>query len=76
MERILSEATAGISELKANPMLVIEDAGGEPLAILNHNKPAFYCIPPQLYEAIIEMLDDVVLRDLVEKRRSEKEIKV
>jgi antitoxin StbD len=76
MERILTEKATSISELKANPMLVMQDAKGEPLAILNRNKPAFYCITPDLYEAFLDMMDDIALKDLVQKRKGEKEIKV
>ena len=47
--RILTEAAASISELKANPMKVALSAHGEAIAILNRNEPAFYCIPAETY---------------------------
>lgn len=76
MERIYSEIATSISELKANPMDVIRRAEGEPVVVLNRNTPAFYCIAPELYESMLEALDDMALRHLVEKRVGEKEIKV
>ena len=76
MERVYSEITASISELKANPMDVIRAAEGEPVAVLNRNIPAFYCIAPDLYETMLEALDDMALRELVEKRRNNKRIRV
>ena len=75
-QRILSEATASISELKAAPMDVIASVPDEVIAILNRNKPAFYCIPPKLYEAIMEMLDDMELLRIIEERKDEKPIPV
>ncbi|MBE8190510.1 MAG: hypothetical protein HAW58_06665, partial [Candidatus Thioglobus sp.] len=39
-----------ISELKANPIKTLESGNGEAVAILNHNKPAFYCVPVEAYE--------------------------
>lgn len=76
MERIHTEITASISELKANPMQVIHNAGGEPLVVLNRNIPAFYCLTPEWYETMMDIFDDMILRDTVQKRRGEKEIKV
>jgi prevent-host-death family protein len=48
--QILTKNISSISELKANPMKVLESAGGEAIAILNHNKPAFYCVPVDAYD--------------------------
>ena len=31
---------------------------GEPVAILNRNTPAFYCVPADLYETMMEQLDE------------------
>lgn len=73
---ILSEITASITELKTNPMSVVESAGGEAVAILNRNKPAFYCIPAEMYEQMMEMLDDAALVELVRKRAGQKEVPV
>lgn len=41
---ILAEMTASLSELKKNPMGTVTAGDGLPVAILNRNKPAFYCI--------------------------------
>ena len=38
MESVFARCSASISELK-NPSSLIEQAGGGPIAILNHNKP-------------------------------------
>jgi antitoxin StbD len=73
---VLSDMTASVSELKANPMHIVESAGGEAIAILNRNKPAFYCVPAKIYEAMMEMLDDKLLAEIVRERAGQKEILV
>ncbi len=48
--------TASISDLKKNPIEVALSGDGEAVAILNRNKPAFYCVPPELYQRMIDAL--------------------
>ena len=74
--RILTEAAASISELKANPMKVALSADGEPIAVLNRNEPAFYCIPAEAYEMLMDRVEDLELMALVAERKSEKSVKV
>jgi antitoxin StbD len=74
--QILAEISAGISELKKNPMAVVNEGGGGPVAILNRNEPVFYAIPAKTYEYIYEILEDVELRAIVEARKNQPEIKV
>lgn len=73
---IYTEVTASISELKKNPMAAVGAGEGFPIAVLNRNKPAFYCVPADVYEAMLERLDDQELAKLVELRRSEQNIPV
>lgn len=70
-EIILTDVTASVSELKKNPMATVGSGEGYPVAILNRNKPAFYCIPADLYEDILEQLDDQILAKIVEERRNQ-----
>ncbi len=44
---VLADISAGISELKKNPMSVIEQGDGLPIAILNRNQPVFYAVPAE-----------------------------
>lgn len=74
--RLLSETAASISELKANPMKVVASGQGMPVVVLNRNEPAFYCVPAEAYEAMMEMIDDLELLKLVKKRQHEESIKV
>jgi antitoxin StbD len=68
---ILTNITTSISEFKKNPMKVMKSAEGFPLAVLNHNKPAFYCITAELFESMIDQLEDVQLAILVNERMNE-----
>ncbi|MBU2881902.1 type II toxin-antitoxin system Phd/YefM family antitoxin [Psychrosphaera sp. B3R10] len=74
--RILTEAAASISELKANPMKVALSAHGEAIAVLNRNEPAFYCIPADTYEFMIDHMEDLELLAIAEQRKNEASIKV
>lgn len=73
---ICSDIVASITELKSNPMATIKSAHGKPLAILNRNQPVFYCISPDLYEAMLDLIDDIELCKIIEARTFEKEIPV
>lgn len=73
---ILSETAASISELKRNPMGTVAAGEGFPVAILNRNEPAFYCIPAKAFEAMIERLEDIELNALANARTGQKRVKV
>ena len=74
--QVLTEMAASISELKANPLKVVASGKGMPVVVLNRNEPAFYCVPADAYEALVEMVDDLELLEIVKKRRGEKSIRV
>ncbi len=74
--RILTEAAASISELKANPMKVALSAHGEPIAVLNRNEAAFYCVPAEAYEYLMDRIEDLELITIAEQRRNEESVKV
>ncbi|ALX97423.1 antitoxin (plasmid) [Serratia fonticola] len=65
---IHSTMTASITELKTNPMATVNSGEGYPVAILNRNQPAFYCIPAALYEQMLDYIDDQELANLVKER--------
>jgi antitoxin StbD len=74
--RILTEAAVSISELKANPMKVAMSADGDAIAVLNRNEPAFYCIPAETYEFMMDHMEDLELLNIAESRKDEESIKV
>ncbi|AMG92152.1 type II toxin-antitoxin system Phd/YefM family antitoxin [Citrobacter amalonaticus] len=73
---ILSDTTASVSELKKNPMATVNAGDGYPVAILNRNQPAFYCIPAALYEKMLDALDDQQLAKLVNERSQQPLVEV
>jgi antitoxin StbD len=68
---ILSDTSASVSELKKNPMATVNAGDGYPVAILNRNQPAFYCVPAELYEQMLDALDDQELVKLVSERSNQ-----
>lgn len=73
---ILAETTASVSELKKNPMGTVAAGDGFPVAILNRNEPAFYCVPAKAYEALMDRLEDIELNAIADARSGQVEIKV
>ena len=73
MDTILSTYAASVSALKRNPSRLLEEAEGEAIAILNHNKPTAYLVPAERYEEMMEALDDLRLAEIVQERVGEKE---
>ncbi len=73
---ILAETAASVSELKRNPMATVAAGEGLPVAILNRNEPAFYCIPAAAYEALMERLEDLELNALADRRTGDTQLPV
>jgi antitoxin StbD len=73
---ILADATISVSELKKNPMAAVASAEGFPIAVLNRNQPAFYCVPAKAYEALMDKLEDMELAEIVRQRMDEDSVKV
>ncbi|MBK6279868.1 MAG: type II toxin-antitoxin system prevent-host-death family antitoxin [Gammaproteobacteria bacterium] len=57
MEQVLATRSVSITELKRSPTAVLEQAGAEPVAVLNHNRPAAYLLSPEVYESMLERLN-------------------
>ncbi len=72
METIYGDMTVSMSEFKKNPAAVLRDARNRPVAVLNHNKTAFYMVDPALFEAMLEELSDHEFHRLVLARMSER----
>lgn len=74
--QILTETAASISELKRNPMGTVAAGEGFPVAILNRNEPAFYCVPARAFEAMMERLEDLELNAIADDRAGQKRVQV
>ena len=72
MDTVLSTFAASVSALKRNPSRLLDEAEGEAIAILNHNKPTAYLVPAERYEEMMEALDDLRLAEIVQERKGEK----
>jgi antitoxin StbD len=68
MDAIYADYTVSMSDFKRNPAQVLRTAGNKPVAVLNHNRPAFYMVTPKLFEALIEEMADRELVGLVRQR--------
>ena len=73
---IHARMTASVTEFKRNPMGTLAEGNGAAVAILNHNQPAFYCVPAETYARMMEMLEDAELNALAEARRDMGEVPV
>ncbi|RKG43248.1 type II toxin-antitoxin system Phd/YefM family antitoxin [Acinetobacter chengduensis] len=67
---------ASVSDLKKNPMEVVNNGFGEAVAILNRNNPAFYCVPADMYERLMDLIEDKELLKLAEEAQAEDTVKV
>lgn len=73
---IHSRFVASVSDLKKNPMEVVNNGFGEAVAILNRNNPAFYCVPADMYERLMDLIEDKEVLKLAEEAKTEDTVKV
>lgn len=73
METILSDLSVSMTEFKKNPNETLRESGGRAVAVLNHNKPAFYMVPPDRYEAMLEEISDLRLVRVAKERLKQKD---
>jgi len=65
-----------MSDFKKNPAQILREAGDKPLAMLSHNRTAFYMVTPGLFGALVENLADRELEAIVRKRLTLKDTAV
>ena len=68
METLLAELTVSMSDFKKNPAKVLREAKAQPVAVLNHNKVAFYMVDPVLFQALIDEVEDAQLLPMLRAR--------
>ena len=73
---IHANVTASVTELKRNPMGTMAAGNGAAVAILNRNEPAFYCVPADEYEAMLNLIEDAELNAVADARANSREIRV
>jgi antitoxin StbD len=69
--QILATTTASVTELKKNPMGTVAAGEGFPVAILNRNEPAFYCVPAKAFAALLDRLEDLELNAIADAREGQ-----
>lgn len=69
MEHLFATRSVSITELKRSPSAIIEQAGNEAVAVLNHNRPAAYLLPAATYEAMLDRLNTDYLRKAIQLGR-------
>lgn len=72
METILADVAVSMSEFKRNPSAVLRQANHRPVAVLNHNRAAFYMLEPALFEAMMDALADQALYRTAASRLADK----
>lgn len=72
METILADVVVSMSEFKKNPAAVLRESNNRPVAVLNHNRAAFYMVEPRLFEAMMEEIADQELYHKAISRLAEK----
>ena len=60
--------TVSVTELKRNFAGILASAQGNPVAVLNHNKPEAYLIPARHYEQLLSRLEDAEDKNLLDVR--------
>lgn len=67
----LANYVATIAELQDAPMKNALKGNGSPVAILEDNKPVFYCVPAKTWETLMEHLEDAELGKIAKQRAGE-----
>lgn len=73
---VLTDITISIEYLKKNPLSVVEESDGFPVAVIADDKPVFYCISAERYEMLLDKIDDLELSKLVFERENEATVEV
>lgn len=59
VQRIGQQRIVSITDLKKNPSSVIAAAQDGPVAVLNHNRVTAYILKPEVYEYMLDCLEDL-----------------
>lgn len=68
METILANTSISVTELKRNFSAVLEQAGHNPVAVLNHNRPEAYLLSAAHYAYLLNTLEDLEDAKLARER--------
>ena len=68
MHTIYAEKTVSVTELKRNFSNILTQAEGDPVAVLNHNRPEAYLLAAAHYEQLLDRLEDLEDMKLMQER--------
>ncbi|MDB5801365.1 MAG: prevent-host-death family protein [Rhodocyclales bacterium] len=71
MEHLLAGRSVSITELKRSPSAVLEAAGDEPVAVLNHNRPAAYLLSEAAYLRLLNQVKAAEIREAIAASRND-----
>jgi antitoxin StbD len=69
MDQHFASTTVTITELGEDPEAVVEAANAAPVAILRDTRAAAYVVAAEVFEALVEALEDAELAEIVKNRR-------
>lgn len=68
--------TTSMSDLRRRLGSILAEAANEPVAVLQHDRPAAYLLSARAYESLLERLDDTELIRIVKQRQVGKRVLV
>lgn len=68
MQSLASKYVVSVSEVKKNPTGILKDANHHTVAVLNHNKPIYYMVDPEVYETLLEAAYDREITPVIQER--------
>ena len=72
LAHLVTEDTVAISKFKISPTRLMAEAEGSPIAVMKDGEPAFYAVPPAIYESMVNQLEDLALGAMVDETLSRK----
>jgi PHD/YefM family antitoxin component YafN of YafNO toxin-antitoxin module len=67
----LTPFTETVTNLKNNPLAVLERAGHNPLFLLQHSKPILVLLSTQRWNELVLRLEELERRELIRQRAAE-----
>ena len=69
-EKLESQNSISIGQFSKDPMKAVEVFSGSALCVTQSGKPAFYCVMPNAFETMMELLDDAEFCALAQEREA------
>ncbi len=71
MNKIFAKYGVSVTDLKKNMPKILKKAQEETVVVLNHNKPTAYLISAEMYEKLMEMIEEEAFEKMVQKRSAD-----